>query len=60
VDAAIHVLFGVVDDLVVKVASETPVCTYNERHLTDLGRFSAVLGSISERRLTYATLTDTN
>jgi transposase-like protein len=33
------------------------VFTYNERDLTDLGRFSAVLGAISGRRLTYAALT---
>jgi transposase-like protein len=33
------------------------VFTYNERYLTDLGRFSAVLGSIAGRRLTYAMLT---
>jgi hypothetical protein len=28
------------------------VFTFNERDLTDLGRFSAVLGAISDRRLT--------
>ena len=33
------------------------VFTFNERDLTDLGRFTAVLGAISDRRLTYATLT---
>ncbi len=33
------------------------VFTFNERDLTDLGRFSAVLGAISDRRLTYAALT---
>jgi transposase-like protein len=33
------------------------VFTYNERNLTDLGRFSAVLGAISDRRLTYTALT---
>jgi transposase-like protein len=33
------------------------VFTYNEHDLTDLGRFSAVLGAISDRRLTYAALT---
>jgi transposase-like protein len=33
------------------------VFTFNERNLTDLGRFTAVLGSISNRRLTYAALT---
>ncbi|MGH2865325.1 MAG: IS1595 family transposase [Solirubrobacteraceae bacterium] len=32
------------------------VFTYNERGMTDLGRFSAVLGAISDRRLTYAAL----
>ena len=32
------------------------VFTYNERHRTDLGRFSAVLGAISGHRLTYAAL----
>jgi transposase-like protein len=32
------------------------VFTFNERDLTDLGRFSAVLGAISGRRLTYAAL----
>jgi transposase-like protein len=30
--------------------------TFNTRYLTDLGRFSAVLGKISGRRLTYAGL----
>ncbi len=30
------------------------VFTFNERDLTDLGRFSAVLGAVSGRRLTYA------
>lgn len=33
------------------------VFTYNTRDLTDLGRFAAVLGTISDRRLTYAALT---
>jgi transposase-like protein len=33
------------------------VFTYNTRDLTDLGRFAAALGSISERRLTYKALT---
>jgi transposase-like protein len=33
------------------------VFTFNERHLTDLGRFTAVLGAIRSKRLTYATLT---
>jgi transposase-like protein len=33
------------------------VFTFNERDLSDLGRFSAVLGAISDRRLTYAALT---
>jgi transposase-like protein len=32
------------------------VFTYNERDLTDLGRFSAVLGAVAGRRLTYAEL----
>jgi transposase-like protein len=31
--------------------------TFNERHLTDLGRFSLVLSRVAGRRLTYATLT---
>ncbi len=31
--------------------------TFNERHLTDLGRFSAVLGTVAGRRLTYAQVT---
>jgi transposase-like protein len=31
--------------------------TFNERDLTDLGRFTAVLGSISGRRLTWDALT---
>ena len=31
--------------------------TFNERNLTDLGRFSAVLGNIANRRLTYLELT---
>jgi transposase-like protein len=33
------------------------VFTYNMRDLTDLGRFTAVLGTVSNRRLTYAELT---
>ncbi len=33
------------------------VFTFNERGLTDLGRFSTVLASIADRRLTYAALT---
>jgi transposase-like protein len=33
------------------------VFTFNTRDLTDLGRFTAALGSISERRLTYTELT---
>ena len=33
------------------------VFTFNTRELTDLGRFAAVLGSISDRRLTYDALT---
>lgn len=33
------------------------VFTYNMRDLTDLGRFTAVLGMVSDRRLTYADLT---
>jgi transposase-like protein len=33
------------------------VLTYNERDLSDLGRFSAALGGIAGRRLTYAALT---
>jgi transposase-like protein len=33
------------------------VFTFNERHLTDLGRFSAVLGSVAGKRLTYAAVT---
>ncbi len=33
------------------------VFTYNERYLTDLGRFSAVLGAVADRRLTYAEVT---
>jgi transposase-like protein len=33
------------------------VFTFNTRELTDLGRFAAALGSISDRRLTYAALT---
>lgn len=32
------------------------VFTYNLRDLTDLGRFTAVLGMASERRLTYVEL----
>ncbi len=32
------------------------VFTFNTRDLTDLGRFTAVLGSVSSRRLTYAEL----
>ena len=31
--------------------------TYNQRDLTDLGRFAAVLGTVSGRRVTYAELT---
>lgn len=31
--------------------------TYNERNLTDLGRFSTVLSAVSGRRLTYEALT---
>jgi len=31
--------------------------TFNERELTDLGRFTAVLGQVSGRRLTYSRLT---
>jgi transposase-like protein len=31
--------------------------TFNERHLTDLGRFAAVLGAVAGRRLTYSELT---
>lgn len=31
--------------------------TFNERNLTDLGRFTLVLGSVTGRRLTYARLT---
>jgi hypothetical protein len=33
------------------------VFTFKERDLTDLGRFSALLGSIADRWLTYAALT---
>lgn len=33
------------------------VFTFNERDLTDLGRFSLLLGRVSDRRLTYAQLT---
>lgn len=33
------------------------VFTFNERGLTDLGRFTRVLGSVAERRLTYTQLT---
>jgi transposase-like protein len=33
------------------------VFTFNERHLTDLGRFTTVLGLIADRRLTYSALT---
>jgi transposase-like protein len=33
------------------------VFTFNQRTLTDLGRFTMVLGLVSERRLTYADLT---
>jgi transposase-like protein len=33
------------------------VFTFNQRHLTDLGRFSAVLGTVAGRRLTWAELT---
>jgi len=33
------------------------VFTYNMRDLTDLGRFTAVLGMVSGRRVTYASLT---
>jgi hypothetical protein len=33
------------------------VFTFNERDLTGLGRFSTVLGAISDKRLTYAALT---
>jgi len=32
------------------------VFTFNERHLTDLGRFSMVLSAISDKRLTYSAL----
>jgi transposase-like protein len=32
------------------------VFTFNFRELTDLGRFTAVLGMVSDRRLTYAAL----
>ena len=34
------------------------VFTFNQRSLTDLGRFAMVLGLISDRRLTYAALTE--
>jgi hypothetical protein len=30
---------------------------FNHRDLTDLGRFTAALGSVSARRLTYTQLT---
>jgi transposase-like protein len=33
---------------------------FNERHLTDLGRFSAVLAAVAGKRLTYAELTDSS
>jgi len=33
------------------------VFTFNTRDLTDLGRFATVLGSVAERRLTYAEVT---
>jgi transposase-like protein len=33
------------------------VFTFNERHLTDLGRFSAVLEAVAGKRLTYAGVT---
>jgi hypothetical protein len=33
------------------------VFTFNSRHLTDLGRFSAALSGIAGRQLTYAALT---
>lgn len=33
------------------------VFTYNKRHLTDLGRFTEVLGTVTGRRLTWAELT---
>jgi transposase-like protein len=36
------------------------VFTYNLRDLTDLGRFTTVLGMVSGRRLTYAELTNHN
>jgi hypothetical protein len=57
-------LSGVGADLVAGTVSSRPtlplpderVLTYNERDLTDLNRFSAVLGAISGRRLTYAAL----
>jgi len=33
------------------------VFAFNRRDLTDLGRFTAVLGMVSDRPLTYAALT---
>ena len=33
------------------------VFTFNMRHLTDLGRFSTVLGMVADKRLTYTDLT---
>ena len=32
------------------------VFTFNQRELTDLGRFTMVLGLVSDRRLTYTDL----
>jgi ISXO2-like transposase domain len=34
--------------------------TYNQRALTDLGWFTAVLGAVADRRLTYTALTSHN
>ena len=36
------------------------VFTFNQRELTDLGRFTAVLNAVAGRRLTYADLTGKN